>query len=238
MLEGFYEVGDVVGHGSEHFLAPFFGCLGGGIRADPAVVAVIVGFAGDGDGAAFEGDVVEADGGEGVADVVFQELGLGDLVHVDVIGIYGHDTGGFFGAAVAALPGWIKFTGDEPPVDEGQERAFFVKSEAYGFDGFDVAAVTVENDEFPDAVAVQGVSDAGKDQGESVKAQGNGAGEAHELVGGSVGKGGSDENVCFLLHQLQDFVGNEHVRSQGHVAAVAFDAADGDNGHVMVRTFF
>ena len=70
-FEDLDEVGDVVGHGGEHFLAPCWGGLGGGVGADPAVAAIIGNFPGDGDGAAFEGYIIETDGGEGVADVVF-----------------------------------------------------------------------------------------------------------------------------------------------------------------------
>ena len=104
-----------------------------------------------------------------------------------------------------------------------------MKLHAHLLNSLAVAAVTIENNEFAEAVTIQTITHLGKEHDQSIGADGNGARAAIDGIGGAVGNGGSNHHVTFLFQKLGDAVRDQGVSSQGHMFSVVFRTAHTDH---------
>ena len=94
--------------------------------------------------------------------------------------------------------------------------------------------MAVEDHEPPGPVAVQALKHLEAELVEDLRVHVDGAGIGGQAGAHAVGDGGCDENIAPLLNPLQQVVGDHGVRAHRHVAAVALDAADGDEHRVVL----
>ena len=113
-----------------------------------------------------------------------------------------------------------------------------VQLQPYPAEGRTVSAVAVEKDKLPRPIAEQVAAHAGEDHVQSVHPDGEGTGKGCVVVRSAKGGGGGDEDVQLLVNFPRDVVGNQHIGAQGHVGAVIFGAADGEEDGVLTFKVF
>ena len=222
------EIADAGGEEGHEGMA-FFGGGGGGV-ADAGVGGDQVPGAGEGD--PFFADGFEAAGFDGA---------FAGLIHFDELGEEGEGEGGF--DFVGVFGGFFEHFGvlvgaDFVPVAEEEEDVGAVVE--FSHEGFEfVAAVAVEEEEFADALAFEGIDEVGEDfeEGGGGDGEGDGGGDL-ELIGvDAEGDGGEEEDFCaagvgVVAGAAGDFIDLEGVGAVGQVEVVGFGGAEGENGGV------